>query len=332
MDILKIFQWTATFLFAQMHIKIGRSNLHSILITGSKGLIGSHLKQRLQSLNYEVVELDNAYEARDSAYGCILNKDQLSQKVSTCSGVVHLAAVSRVIWGEQNPELCEETNHTGTRNVLEAAMGGSQKPWVIYASSREVYGEQTDLPVSENCTLKPMNVYAHTKGNAEKLISTAQENGLIGSILRFSNVFGSIEDHIDRVIPAFCHGALKNKDLRIEGSKNVFDFTFIDDVVRGIVSVIQSLESEKASLPPMHFTTGHGTTLGEAAELIVKKANSSSQLVEKPPRNFDVSRFYGSPARAKELLGWEPEYSFEQAIDVFLNRLAPHVAADRLTA
>lgn len=299
--------------------------MRSILITGSKGLIGSHLKKSLTNIGYEIIGLDNAYEQNDDRCGNIINKHHLSEKAKECDGIVHLAAVSRVIWGEQNPELCEKTNHGGTRNVVEVAMDSPKQPWVIYASSREVYGEQSLLPVSEDCELKPMNIYAHTKVSSEQLMTSAQENGLLGSILRFSNVFGGVEDHVDRVIPAFCRGALENRDLNIEGSQNVFDFTFIDDVVRGIVSVIQNLESEKTSLPPIHFTTGQGTTLGEAAELIVRKANSSSQLLEKPPRNFDVSRFYGSSARAKELLGWKPEFDFEQAVELFLNRLSSHV-------
>ena len=65
-------------------------------------------------------------------------------------GVIHLAAVSRVVWGQKNPELCWETNVTGVQNVLDAAREASSRPWVISASSREVYGEAEHLPVSED--------------------------------------------------------------------------------------------------------------------------------------------------------------------------------------
>ena len=304
----------------------------TILITGSKGLIGSHLKRILQNTDYKIIEYDNAYERSDSRYGCILDKDNLTKKAVECDGVVHLAAVSRVIWGEQNPELCERTNHMATKDIVEAVVNSPKKPWFIYASSREVYGEQSTLPVSEDCQLQPMNVYAHTKVHSENLVSEAIQAGLVACTVRFSNVFGGVEDHVDRVIPAFCRGALGNKELKIEGRKNIFDFTFIDDVVRGLASVIDHLEQQKTSLPPIHFTTGKGTTLGEAADLIVQKANSSSQLVEKPSRNFDVSRFYGSPKRAKELLNWEAKYAFEQGVDEYLSRLKSHIDLHGLAA
>jgi nucleoside-diphosphate-sugar epimerase len=163
-----------------------------------------------------------------------------------------------------------------------------------------------------------MNVYAYSKVAAETKMREARERGLCTNVLRFSNVFGSPFDHADRVIPAFCRAALLERPLYVEGSKNMFDFTFVDDVVEGIHRMIHSLLESPQNFSSIHLTTGRGITLEEAAHIIKNQANSKSALVEKPSRSFDVAHFYGNPKRAKDLLGWQASFSFETAIETFL--------------
>ena len=182
-----------------------------ILVTGSAGLIGRKLVQSLKSSGSDVVEFDSVHETAHSSYGDILNKEHIAQKIRGCHGIVHLAALSRVIWGEKFPSLCQFVNQLGTKNLLDEALDLPQKPWFLYASSREVYGEQEILPVREEAKLAPLNVYAKTKVYAENLVGKAGERGLPTSILRFSNVFGGVQDHKDRVIPAFCLGAFRRR-------------------------------------------------------------------------------------------------------------------------
>src|SRR3990167_3176400 len=206
-----------------------------ILITGSKGLIGSALKRSLQLLNIEVVGIDSNEPVDHPDHGTILDQDTLFHRIRNCDGVIHLAAVSRVIFGEKFPKLCWETNVLGTQKVLEAAMYSKKKPWVLYASSREVYGEQKILPVNEKALLQPVNIYGESKVEAENQTLSFSKKGLITGIVRFSNVFGSVHDHPDRVIPAFCLAAVQRDEIRVDGKENLFDFTYIDDVVHGIL-------------------------------------------------------------------------------------------------
>lgn len=159
----------------------------------------------------------------------------------------------------------------------------------------------------------------------------ARQAGVLTAILRFSNVFGSPFDYPDRVIPAFCRAALSQEPLRVEGAGNIFDFTFVDDVVNGIVKVIDVLMTSPQNLPPIHFTTGRGISLSEAARIIIRMANSSSHIKEAEPRSFDVSRFYGDPSRAKKLLGWSPHFSFEEAIGKFLSNLKAHLQEEQFS-
>ena len=116
---------------------------------------------------------------------------------------------------------------------------------------------------------------------------------------------GSALDHPDRVVPAFARAAVEGSAIRIDGARCTFDFTHIDDTVRGMVAVTESLEAGE-TLPPIHLLTGTPTTLRDLAEMATTFAGKRLRIIEAPPRPFDVSRFHGDPSRARELLGWEP--------------------------
>lgn len=302
-----------------------------ILLTGSEGLIGSSLVKRLLQQDLRLKLFDLRLGSTASEKSDILNKVAVQKALDGCIGVVHLAGMSRVISAQKSPQLCLAYNVEGTMNVIQAILESPYKPWLIYASSREVYGQQDFLPVKEDAPLKPLNVYAHSKVRAEKKVLDARQEGISTAILRFSNVFGSPLDHRDRVIPAFCRAALMGGSLKVEGSHNIFDFTFVEDVVRGINQVINIFLEKPQNLPPIHFTTGRGISLGQAAKTIVKLANSFSEIKEAPSRSFDVSRFYGDSFRAKSLLGWTPSFSFEEAIEKFLPNLKRHLQEEVLT-
>ena len=276
-----------------------------LLITGSAGLIGSALSTSLSKLGIEVIGIDIVLEPQHENYGDILDYNRVSEAASQVDGIIHLAAVSRVIFGEKNPKLCWETNVEGTKQVLEAALESAKKPWVLYASSREVYGQQELLPVKETASLIPVNIYGESKIAAEKVVEEAVKRGLKGAIIRFSNVFGSVHDHHDRVIPAFCAAAAHGLNIRVDGRDNLFDFTFIDDVVQGVLSYIYALNSSRTQLPPIHLTTGYAASLGEVAFYAQEASMYDIEVIEAPSRSFDVSKFSGDTSRAKDLLKWE---------------------------
>lgn len=291
-----------------------------ILVTGSVGLIGSLLARQLVTRGISVVELDNRLPFQHIGYGDIRDKKLLSTVVNNCQGIVHLAGVSRVVWAEQDPELCWDANVYGTENILDAAYQASHRPWVIYASSREVYGQQVTLPVMEDAVLSPLNIYARSKLEAESLVNAYRERGLSTAILRFSSVYGSFRDYADRVIPAFCRAALLDKVLRIDGFDNLFDFTHVSDVVGGIMRVMHKLNSDVNTLPPIHLTTGVGYTLLQAASLIEKILQKKINYQEAPARTYDVHRFYGSTLRAESLLDWRSQITLEQGLSDLLKQ------------
>lgn len=294
-------------------------SIMKILVTGSSGLIGYSLTNTLRSIGIEVQEYD-IQSQNEIGYGDVLDRNQLYQKATNVDGIVHLAAVSRVIDGEKNPNLCWKTNVEGTENIVEIALASPKMPWLIYASSREVYGEPMELPVKESSPLCPVNIYGESKAKAEQIIGHSQSKGVIASILRFSNVYGKIHDYPDRVIPAFCLASAEGTPIRVDGRENMFDFTYIEDVVQGILSAIFQLSFERKSIPALHLTRGVGITLGEIAEIAKNASLFSIKITEKPSRSFDVARFFGDPTLSNQILNWRAAVSVQEGMHRLINQ------------
>ncbi|BCO29849.1 UDP-N-acetylglucosamine 4-epimerase [Rhodoferax lithotrophicus] len=283
-----------------------------VLITGSEGLIGRVVRESLSEQGFVVKGFD--IRGKGSEKGDVRDATSVADAMTSCDGVLHLAAVSRVVWGERDPELCWTTNVGGLMNVLNAGKKQNRLPWIIFASSREVYGQPVVLPATEDTPLMPMNVYARSKVEGERLVQLAREYGLRTSIVRLSNVFGRTSDHVDRVVPAFARAAVAGASLRVDGADHTFDFTHVEDVSRGIVSLIQRMVDGGEGLAPIHFVSGKATTLGELAALAIEFAKSQSTVISAPPRHFDVARFYGAPIRAKSALNWVPQVPLREGL------------------
>ena len=274
-----------------------------ILVTGSEGLVGRALRATLEARGNEIAGLD--LRGVESEYGDVRDRGRVREAMAGCRGVVHLAAVSRVVWAERAPDDCRSTNIGGVRRVLEAAFEQPTRPWILFVSSREVYGQPRRLPATEEAPLRPVNVYGRSKVEGERLVKEARVGGLWAATVRLSNVYGSVQDHADRVVPAFARAAVEGSAIRIDGAECTFDFTHIDDTARGMVAVMDRLEAGETP-PPIHLLTAKPTTLRELAAMAATLAGKPLPVTEAPPRPFDVSCFHGDPSRARELLGWEP--------------------------
>jgi UDP-glucose 4-epimerase len=287
-----------------------------ILITGGLGLIGSGFAAVLKSHGMPFRVFDICGERDAGEYGDIRDTEALRARMAGCVGVVHLAAISRVIWGERDPAACMAINVSGTHDILKevAHQPSAQRPWFIFASSREVYGQASSFPVSEDSKLNPINVYGRSKVAAELLTMEAAESGFTAAVA-FSNVFGSTRDHSDRVVPAFARAAATGSVIRVEGDGHTFDFTWRDDVSRGLFALCQLVaDANVRGPPPIHFVGGSATTLGELARMADAAGGGIARVEVAPPRNFDVAHFRGDPERARRLLGWKAETSVEAGV------------------
>ena len=277
--------------------------MSAILVTGSEGLIGAAVCELLAKSGYRVEKLDLRSSDPDQK-GDIRDEAFVQQRMKGCRGVIHLAAISRVADGESDPELCWQTNVIGTEVVMRAAAAMPIRPWVLLASSREVYGEPGQMPVREDTPMRPVNVYGRSKAAAERVALAWRRSGVDTAVVRLANVYGGLNDHPKRVAPAFARGAVEGAVLSVCGRENTFDFTHLDDVALGLLSVVEALQAGEV-LPPIHLASGLPTTLGELAELAAGLGGGRAKIAEVPAPTYNVSLFVGDPSRAHELLGWQ---------------------------
>jgi len=262
-----------------------------------------------QARRFDIREAASA-SARD-----LRDRAALERALTDLAGIVHLGGVSRVIWGERDPDLCQAVNVDATRNLLALALAQTRRrPWVVYASSREVYGQQRAFPVAESAELQPLNAYARSKVAAERLVTAARDSGLRTAIVRFSSVYADADDHADRVVPAFALAAAHGGTMRIDGAECAFDFTHAHDVADGLLEICSALSMGERSMPTLHFVSGQRTTLHELATLAADLGQRPTQFTLAVPRTFDIREFCGDPARAAAVIGWRARTSLRDGL------------------
>ena len=283
-----------------------------ILVTGGAGFIGSNYIERAINNGNKIYSLDCRNDLQNIS---MLNKSmkhiQIDVKDKTSlyhffqkhhfDGVIHLAAISRVIWGEQDPDKCIRTNNNGTKNLIEMMEKTSQRAWLIFGSSREVYGEPSSFPVNEDAPKNPINIYGRTKLDGERMVKDwSNRTGNPSVVLRFSNVYGNEKDILDRVLPRFVLGAIRNHPLEIHGGNQLIDFTHIYDTVEGIFRTIDYLKNGCDLHDDFHLLTGKGTTLQDCVKVLSDHTGTDYEVIIKKGREYDVDRFVGNPSKARK--------------------------------
>ena len=308
-----------------------------ILVTGGSGFIGRTLVKKLVARGSSVIVYDTTpFPDLEPANSCVKYFPGDIRDTKTLrtifrefrvEGVIHLAAVSRVITAQNDPELCWDVNVNGTRSLLDAITTSPQKPWIIMGSSREIYGEPETLPVPESYGFHPINIYGEAKAEGEKLVREyAETHGLNSVVLRFSNVYGARYDILDRVIPRFILKALHDEALEIHGGEQIFDFTHVDDTTHGILLTVAYLQKQMngGSFDDFHILTGTPRSLQEVAAMIEKTLNKPLNTVYANPRNYDVVRFVGDPSKAYTHLGFRAsiplEVGIQKTVELFQER------------
>lgn len=299
------------------------------LITGVAGFIGSNLAETILKLGYEVRGLDNLSTGkRENVDEFIDNPNyefvegdirDLSTCEKACEGidfVLHQAAWGSVPRSIEMPLLYEDINIKGTLNMMEAARQNGVKKFV-YASSSSVYGDEPTLPKKEGREGNVLSPYALTKKVDEeygKLYTKLY--GLDTYGLRYFNVFGRRQDPdgaYAAVIPKFIKQLLANEQPTINGDgKQSRDFTFIENVIEA------NLKACRAS----HEAAGQSYNIAYGGrEYLIDIYNELCKALEKdikpnfgPDRNGDIKHSNADISKAKELLKYEPNWSFESGI------------------
>ncbi len=292
------------------------------------GFIGISLAEKLSKLNYSVTLFDirDSNKNEKPYFKCEninflqgnTNDMELLTKMfneNVFDGIIHLGAVSRVVEAQNNPKECIRTNINGAQSLLQALENLSYKPWLIFGSSREVYGEPKELPVKEFFEKSFVNIYGDSKIQGENLFTSfAKANGNNCLILRFANIYGNQYDLFDRVIPKFIRAITFGKELTIEGGGQIIDFTHIDDTVNTILKSIQYMEEHECIIDDFHILPGTGWSLYQLIEYVENILDKKAIIKTNEKRNYDVEKFIGDPTKIKTILKSQDFLSLEDGL------------------
>jgi len=285
-----------------------------VVVTGGAGFVGSHLVDALLAEGrVDVTVVDNLTRGRLSNLAAwqddprlsvvradVRDLDAMRCALRGASLVYHLAAQATVMGAARDPEYAFGTNVIGTYNVLTGAVEEGVER-VVFASSREVYGEPVSLPVLESHPLLSINTYGSTKVAGEALCRAfAHERHLETIVLRLANVYG--ERDFGRVIPQWIEGATRGSDLVVYGGDQVIDFIWVGDVVLALLAAGRS----ELPLPAINVASGTGTKILDLAKRILGLSGSGAQTRVVPGRPIEVTRFVASTDRMEQLLGLAP--------------------------
>lgn len=300
-----------------------------VIVTGGAGFIGSHVVDKLTSMGFEVVivdDLSSGSEANLKHAKSTGKVELLKLSVShrgfvgelkaslpgRPEGIVHLAAVVSVEEARRIPFKAMEVNVGGTVNVMEAAVKLDVDA-VVVTSSAAVYGEPRSLPVREDHPLEPVNLYGLSKLAAEKTaIIYRKEYGLRVAALRVFNAYGPRmrPGPYAGVVYKFIHALLSGEAPIIYGDGlQTRDFVYVGDVAEAHVKALTA----KAS-GVYNVGSGVETSVLDLFRLLCTLVGRCPKPRRAPPRRGDVRRSVADISKAREELGWSPKVGLEEGL------------------
>ena len=305
-----------------------------ILITGGAGFIGSHLCDRYVKEGNTVFCLDNFmsgnltnvrhlldYRNFKLVKGDVRDFDLLEKIMRDVDVIFHLAAQIHVDRSYVEPKLTYEVNVMGTQNILEVARLHDVKK-VIYASSSEVYGSAQYTPIDERHPLNAPHPYGASKIAADRMCyAYIHTYGLNVSIMRLFNIFGPRQRDVGYggVISIFTRRVLNNIPPIIYGDgRQTRDYTYIEDAVRAYDLV--SKHNEPLT-EPVNFGNGKEISIIDLANTIIELCGKKDKIkpIHVEPRPAEVKRLIADATKARNLLGWQPEYDFQDGLKAFVD-------------
>jgi UDP-N-acetylglucosamine 4-epimerase len=308
----------------------------TILITGGAGFIGTNLCEYFLSKGYFVVCFDNfatghkhniaeflVHENFKLIEGDIRDLDQCINAVIGVDYVLHQAALGSVPRSIKDPITSNEVNVSGFLNMLVASRDAGVQRF-IYAASSSTYGDSESLPKVEDKIGKPLSPYAITKYVNElyaEIFSNTYGFETIG--LRYFNVFGRRQDPngaYAAVIPKFVMQLMKHESPVINGNGNFSrDFTYVDNVIQ--MNELAMLTQNPEAINTVYNTAyGDRTTLNDMVSYLKEylsefdSAIADINVVHGPNRVGDIPHSLASIDKAKRLLNYTPEYSFQDGL------------------
>lgn len=304
------------------------------LVTGGAGFIGSNLCEALLDKGVWVRCLDNLSTGRQENVDLFINHPrynfikgditELDTCMMACKGVtyvLHQAAWGSVPRSIEMPLYYEKVNITGTLNMLEAARQNGVKKFV-YASSSSVYGDHPILPKVEGQEGNLLSPYALTKRVCEEYGKLYKKlYGLDTYGMRYFNVFGRRQDPdgaYAAVIPKFIKQLLHDEQPVINGDgKQSRDFTYIENVIEANLKACKA--SSEAAGEAYNIAYGGREYLIDVYHAIAKLLHKDIEPLYGLDRKGDIKHSNADISKAKRLLGYNPEYDFQEGLNEALS-------------
>ena len=288
------------------------------VVTGGAGFIGSHLIEKLVKQGDVVTVLDNLNTGKIENLKSVSKKinfvqndirdfEVLRSLMENVDGVFHQAAMASVQDSFRIPEKFHDVNVNGTENIFKIAKEFGIK--VVYASSSSVYGDTSILPTTESDEKRPINPYAKTKLEKDKLAEQYAKNGLKVIGLRYFNVFGPRQSkEYAGVIKLFLERIQQGLPPLVNGDGlQIRDFVYVDDAVNAnILSMESDIDFE-------FFNIGTGTTISilDLANIIIKFSGLKIKPIHRPALPGDVRATQADITKVKTMLKWRPTTSIQ---------------------
>lgn len=297
-----------------------------ILITGADGFIGSHLVETLvrQGHTVRAFVLYNSFNSWGWLDQCdpdvksqfevfagdIRDPHNLKAAMKGCSIVFHLAALIAIPYSYNSPDTYVDTNIKGTLNVLQAARDIGVKR-LIHTSTSEVYGTAKFVPITEEHPLQGQSPYSATKIAADQLAYSFYASfALPVVIVRPFNTYGPRQS-ARAVIPSIISQIASGKSQVKLGAVNpTRDFNFIEDTVAGFIA---AMNSNIGLGEIVNFGSNFEISIKDTAHLIAEAMNTEIEIISDKtrfrPKISEVERLWADNTKAKQLFGWQPNYS-----------------------
>jgi dTDP-glucose 4,6-dehydratase len=312
--------------------------MHTAVVTGGAGFIGSHLCDYLLAKGHRVICVDNLETASlrniDHIRGDdfeFVNHDVIEpiEIEADVDIVFHLAAIPSPIDYLRLPLLTLKIGSYGTHHALGLAKW--KRARFLLASTSEVYGDPQIHPQPETYwgnvnPVGPRGVYDEAKRYSEALtMAYHRQQGVDTGIARIFNTYGPrMRSNDGRAIPTFMRQALEGKPLTIFGDgSQTRSFCFVDDMVEGLYRLAMSEEHL-----PINLGNPNEFTIRELAETVIRVTESVSEIVQEALPVDDPQIRQPEITRAKQILGWEPTVELEEG----LRRMLPSLGREPVSA
>lgn len=324
-----------------------------ILVTGGAGYIGSHtIIDIFENTDWEVVSIDDYSTSNQDSYQRIKNitgkevdyyqldlknfqaLKSVVEKIDNIDGIIHFAAHKWVGESVENPLKYYENNIGGLTNILKVQKE-CNIPYFIFSSSCSVYGNISELPVTENTFLsKAESPYAYTKQIGERIIADfihAEKNKKAISLRYFNPVGahvtglnGEIQPKANNLLPFITQAAIGRiegfqvygNDYQTRDGSCIRDYIHVSDIARAHVLALKKLFEDKKfpNYDLINLGSGEGISVFELINAFEKENNLKLNYEVIGRREGDVESIYSNPIKAKEKLNWQPKLTIKDMV------------------